>query len=137
RNTRSVKKVYRHLSDKAVSFDQLCQKTGMKAGDLNACIYFMTEAKLIECSSVNQFVRVDFPLHGSTATAVNDFVAFIKGTFHGIARKYMQKYLAYWWYIKRVGQHTGTLLDQCISFGAIKQGMPTSYKTQLIVKLAC
>jgi hypothetical protein len=69
-------------------------------------------------------------------SAVETFIEFVRLTFDGIARKYLQKYLAYWWYIIRVGEHTELLIDKCLRFGPIRQGMTRSYVTPLIVTLA-
>ncbi len=134
--TDSIQEIYEALSDKPMSFDQLCIQTHMKAGRMLACISYMEMANLIESPASNWFVRVDFPIVGATALAVRSFIDFVKGTFIGIARKYLQKYVAYWWYIKRVGQHNTSLLDKCLEYGPIGEGMPTSYKTSLFVRLA-
>ncbi len=134
--TDSILAIYRLLSDKPMSFDQMCIQTDMEAGHVSACITDMKLANLIESTASDWFVRVDFPIVGATAVAVRKFIDFVKGTFIGIARKYLQKYLAYWWYIKRVDLHNTSLLDKCLEFGPIEDGMPTSYKTNLFVRLA-
>ncbi|MBX9692129.1 MAG: transposase [Cyanobacteria bacterium] len=132
----NAKLVYGELCDKPISFDNLCYKTGLTADNMTGSLSSLQLANLLESPAIGHYVRVDFAVIGRVATAVNDFIGFIKGIFIGIARKYLQKYLAYWWYIKKAGEHCGSLLEKCLAYGPISEGMPKTYKTWLFVKLA-
>lgn len=144
----SLKEVYWLLSDKPLHFDYLCSQIGMESGDLSACLTFLEFERLVKRKDGDWYVRDILPEATNAVagdlkedaqtidSAVHAFVAFIRMTFDGIARKYLQKYLAYWWYIKRTGEHTGLLIDKCLQFGEVRSGMTRSYVTHLIVKLA-
>jgi hypothetical protein len=103
--------------------------------ELNGSIESADRAALTERAESNQATN----LTESTEfidSALQAFLEFVRTTFVGISRKYLQKYLAYWWYIRHPGEHPALLIDECLRFGKIGKGMPRSYNTPLIVRLA-
>ncbi len=144
----SNEKVYAALSDEPVYVEELLQKTGMALSEVNATLTMLELAGLVKQLFGNQYVRVipgwTAAVSGSSGAgtswarrameAVMDFMEFIAKTFRGISRKYLQRYLAYWWYIRRAGEHSESLLDQCLSVGPIRDEDIRSYVSPLMVK---
>jgi hypothetical protein len=144
-----LRKVYSLLlSDQPLHFDYLCNQTGLRPEELSASLTFLEMEELINRQPGDWYQRnvlpegtalvEDYEHENSKKidSAVGIFIKFVRLTFDGIARKYLQKYLAYFWYIVRVGEHTELLIDKCLRFGPIRQGMTRSYVTPLIVTLA-
>jgi len=144
----AIKKVYSLLLyEEALHFDYLCDQTGIKTGELSSSLLYLQLEALISCKPGDFYQRNVMPgaapVQGNKYessekidSAVASFIAFIRVTFDGIARKYLQKYLSYWSYIIRAEEHTELLIDKCLRFGKIPQGMMRSYVTPLIVTLA-
>ena len=144
----SMMQVYSLLSNQPLHFDYICNQTGLRPHEVSACLIFLVVEALIVHQTGDWYQRnvaleaADFGQdyqHESSEeieSAVETFIKFIRVTFDGIARKYLQKYLAYWWYIIRLGEHTELLIDKCLRFGPIRQGMEQAYVTPLIVRLA-
>ena len=144
----SMRKVYSILLyEKALHFDYLCNQTDLKPGELSACLTLLEIEALINRQPGDWYQRNgmlraalgqdnQYENSEKIESAVASSIVFIRRTFDGIARKYLQKYLAYWSYIIRAGEHTELLIDKCLRFGAITQGMTRSYVTPLIVRLA-
>jgi len=144
----AMKKVYSLLLyEEALHFDYLCDQAGMETGDVSSSLTFLELEGLIDRQPGDYYQRKVMagaaPVQGNQYesseridSAIASFIAFIGVTFDGIARKYLQKYLAYWSYIIRAEEHTELLIDKCLRFGKIPQGMMRSYVTPLTVRLA-
>ncbi|HIA52889.1 MAG TPA: hypothetical protein EYN91_12510 [Candidatus Melainabacteria bacterium] len=67
---------------------------------------------------------------------IKNFVAFIKKTFHGISRKYMQRYFArYWCFIDRERWSFESMLELCARAPYQSYAQLTGYVTPLSVKV--
>ncbi len=137
----AMREVYEALSPKnPMSEDKICQHTRLETGEVLASLFELELEKFIK-QEPGGWILASLPQASkglaSNALPVKEFIEFVKTTFYGIARKYLQKYLAYWWYLKRQGLHSGLLIDKCLRFGRMKiEGLSRLYVTPLKVKLA-
>jgi hypothetical protein len=144
------KLVYDCLSKEPIHFDRLCQKMGMKAGKLSAILMLLELDGHVKRMAGDRYSRVDpefiglSQIHsrgkGNLALAVNlvpAIVEFVRKTFHGISRKYLQNYLAiYWCFMDRVQWPRGSLLEACIGFRYIGYNEILQYVSPCSVKVA-
>jgi hypothetical protein len=143
--------IYLRLSNQPVHFDKLFALTGMSAGTLASNLMLLELAGLVERQSGDRYVlagtnRIDEvspdlsglpgdPGH-RTVMMVADSAKFIKYTFGGISRKYLQFYLAaYWCYRDRVRWHKRSLFRACLRFPPIRSEQMMAYVSPGLVRI--
>jgi hypothetical protein len=157
-----AKEVNDCLSKEPISLEELCNLTKIPAGQLSAILVMLELDERALGLAGNKFVRstpavrataapraVASPnvLNGfqpSTAedidselmSPINVIVRFFKETFHGMARKYLQLYLALrWCYLARDRWQEGALLRACSQFGTVDSEDIRAYVTPPLVKV--
>lgn len=119
--------VLAQITDVPVHFERLYALTGLEVGLLSSTLTFLEIKGLIECQVGGWFFRAwshtsassnDQPtLSSSVAAAVSCAIAFVRSSFQGIARKYLELYLAeFWCYVDRDAWASGKLLLACSQF---------------------
>ncbi|MBY0358892.1 MAG: hypothetical protein K2W82_12880 [Candidatus Obscuribacterales bacterium] len=137
------KEIFDLLGPNPVSLDFLSERLQISIGKILAGITMLELSGLIESSPGNQYVRafeqgkVENPRSRSEhdgayscRTEKKDYmmnsgedlnsviscsVSFIRNYFHGISRRYLQNYLAIYWYsVNRVRWQRGLLLKICL-----------------------
>ncbi|MBS1992330.1 MAG: hypothetical protein JSS83_17525 [Cyanobacteria bacterium SZAS LIN-3] len=130
--------VFKHLSDKPISFDTLLELTGAETGNLSATLLLLTMDELVESLPGNLFIRakVSYNFPPASQEALDSFQYFIGDVFHGISRKYLQLYLAFYWAcIDREYWQPNSLLHACCRFRPIELQELKSFVSAPIVKL--
>ena len=148
------KNVFDLLSESPVQFDFLCERSGINAGALSSALIMLELGGLAVRISGDRYVRKTADRCGkqiavtasdsrwaATASAkvttmVSAATKFIRITFHGISRKYLQMYLAaYWCQFDRNRWHNGSVLEACLQFGQITGDKILSYVSPSDIKL--
>ncbi len=136
---RNMRIVYKALSSTPINEDNLCLKTDLEYGSVSGSLFELEGQQLIKIVP-GGYIRADSPAQPVPVIVrtVPEFIEFVATTYYGIARKYLQKYLAYWWFLRLTGQRTRFLIDMCLQSGPIRRdaGMSRIYVTPLSVKLA-
>jgi transposase-like protein len=117
--------VLQELSEKPVTIEFLCDRTGIALGELMEALTILELESQVNSVPGACYVRSQEPKNkppDSSSTeikeAVNAAMDFICLHFHGVSRKYLQKYLAaYWLWNDTTHSLRETLIDQCIRFG--------------------
>jgi hypothetical protein len=74
--------------------------------------------------------------HPNASALVDGSIKFIRETFHGISRRYLQLYLAaYWCWGDRKRWTLGALLQHCLEVGEISSFEILSYVSPQMVQL--
>jgi|GEM_PF-1394568 len=119
-------KIYDHLSDEPISFDDLLELTNADVGPLSANLTFMSIDGLVTELSGNTFIRTKIvPSMPPQSPQIRDHIeAMIKTTktiFGGFSRKYLQLYTAYdWCCLDRVRWSLDELMKSCCKFGYVR-----------------
>lgn len=119
--------VLAQITDVPIHVERLYALTGLEVGLLSSTLTILEIEGLIECQAGGWFCRSlphpsassnDQPaLSSSVAAAVSCAIAFVRSSFHGIARKYLELYLAeFWCYVDREAWASGKLLFACSQF---------------------
>ena len=133
----NAKLVYSHLSDEPVYFDALCERTKLPSEQLAAACTMLEISGLALRRPGNKYTRQsDFrkpadqqkrtaTLTGLRITAeimkmVQAAIEFVCQTYQRISRKYLQTYIAEYWYHKKgSASRSETLLMSCLRSKAI------------------
>lgn len=149
------KLVFQFLSDEFICFDELCELTGLCAGEISAALIMLEMAEIITRGAGDRYALNKQPSRpASEAQAASEggryelaekenglfkqAVKFIESTYQGISRKYLQWYLAAFWCASdrlRWGQ-TDSLLRACCQSDHISPSDIRDYVSPLLVKLA-
>ncbi|MBX9687730.1 MAG: hypothetical protein K2X27_13575 [Candidatus Obscuribacterales bacterium] len=122
------------LGDEPLSFDTLLERTGLSPSQLSASLTILELSSLAVRLSGDRYIRkVDHEKHSKRLCSRNkidqcilDFIDFVRQSFHGVSRKYLQHYIAaYWCKTDRLRWSLDKLLISCIRSG------PVSYKELL------
>ncbi len=136
------KKVFLFLSGDPVGFDSLSHSLNFNAAELSATLTTLELAGLIEPVAGNRFVRRRFILSPTIARSdqanaqvdLVPFFDFIRNTYHGISRKYLQPYLgAFWCFIDRKRWTVGALFRACLKAPRITNTDLLSFVSPLMV----
>lgn len=140
----SEAKILSLVSGQPISFESLCERSGMPTHAVSSSVSFLEIFGLVNRLPGDKFVR-PFPERPSQKkTSVDDapmnviaaFLAHARSVFHGISRKYLQNYLAaYWCHVDRERWTRGTLLEACLQSPFITNETILAYVTPLYVKL--
>lgn len=134
--------VFQLLVDRdTVHFDEICQHSGLGIGEVSAALTTLEFANLIQRDGGERFsihqpsppTSVDQASDQEKMIAV-DIMTFVTDHFDGISRRYLQPYIAvFWFYWDKQTWRPGALLRACRYWQAIKQPpqplvkvMPTS-----------
>ena len=144
------RQVYDLLSQSPMSFDALCARTGLSAGDLAASLTMLELNELAKRERGDQYVRLaPRPTSEShsqwagkgdstnpTTMLISAFLKLASSHWRGISRRFLQKYLAlFWCHIDRLRWQEGSLLDACLHFGKIRRDRLVNCVTPLLVKI--
>ncbi len=136
------KKVFLLLSGDPVGFDSLSHSSNFNAAELSATLTTLELAGLIEPVAGNRFVRRRLILSRTNAKTdqtnaqvdLVPFFDFIRNTYHGISRKYLQPYLgAFWCFIDRKRWTVGALFRACLKAPRITNTDLLSFVSPLMV----
>lgn len=96
--------VLRLLADGPLHFDILAVKTGLDVGTLNSLLTILELDGEIQSIGICRFASKCVRQSKKTILApdirqfIQDFIEFVKTYHHGISRKYVQLYMASYWY---------------------------------------
>lgn len=95
-------RVLKHISHEPISFDSLAEKF-LDIGPLSAVLMLLELDGKIEAVGGSQFVLAkcfELPEHttNNRFREISNFLHFVISNFHGISRKYLQLYVAIFWY---------------------------------------
>jgi hypothetical protein len=145
------KKILEILSGGPAYFQVLSERTGIPVGQLSAGLIALELEGLVKRQPGDRYVACDPEPRSETltssfnadtnseskATMVAAAIAFIHINFQGISRKYLQKYLAaYWFHLERNRFPGDWLLERCLQFGAISYRDILAYVSAADVKVA-
>lgn len=138
------KQVYDVLSSAPLSFNTLCNRTGMSVSDMATTLTMLELSQQAQRLPGDRYVlRVPKEMASAspyvttlqTTKLVGDFINFVRSKFHGISRKYVQHYLAkHWCQVAKSRWRNGALLQACIEHGAIRHEQILAYVSPLMVK---
>ena len=139
------KNVYNILSTEPVHFETLLQRSGLETGALSASLFLLAMERLVRrdmgdwyslLAPVPSPERSD-PLNEQSRFSIDAFIDFVRCTFNGISRKYLQNYLGWYWCIAdRKRWKPGSLLDECAGFQKTTLKEILEYVSPLIVKFS-
>ncbi len=122
-------KVLDHISFTPISFDSLCELTGLSVGILSSALVMLEVYGRIVCLDGDSFVLSKSstastgPREILTADTLALIVAvhrFIRSIHHGVSFKWLQSFLAMiWFFFDKVRWTRGTLLLACLKSGPI------------------
>jgi hypothetical protein len=152
-NARKETLVLGLLSDRPLHFDYLYGQAKLSVGELSSALTILELDGEIVRLPGGFFLRTlaggtnrtfDSPLQAATATSnkaenvstVRSAVSFIRSTFKGISRKYLQNYLtAYSCYLDRQRWCVGAIMTVCSESGPIRMDEIREYVTPRMVKV--
>jgi len=133
--TTDEREVYDVLSDQPIYFDTLCNRVTVPINELNVALLNLELAGLAQRTAGHHYIRNCLYEDLSTgepeetdpdasaaesSLEMKQYVDFIRRTFHGISRKYLQIYLAlHWCYVDREAWSCGRLMTECLRFGPL------------------
>jgi hypothetical protein len=138
--------IYECLSLSPTAYDAMCAKLGLSAGELSAALTFMELSGLVKRLPGEQYVRSAPFSTGRSGTAsiegpqrklVDGIVDYIRNTFGGISRKYLQNYISMHW-CQDNGQKQGknSLLNLCLRFRSVGHKEIRDYVSPRLVQIA-
>lgn len=133
--------IYELLSDVPISANQLSIRTGAQISEVAVALVILELRDAITRLPGDQYIR-NLPKKNSVYLEdchIQNIVLatrkFIGEHFHGISRKYLQNYLAFYWcYVDRDRWHCGSLLEACLQFRPVTYIEILNYISPLIVK---
>jgi hypothetical protein len=135
------KKLYDLLSAQAASFDYLEGKTGLSTPQFSAALGMLEINGLAVKLPGNMYIRNKSSAASSAnvpANAddlVNKFFTYVRN-FHGISRKYLQRYIASFWSVEGYNRwHKVTLLKTCMEYGRIRRADILAYTSPHMVQM--
>jgi hypothetical protein len=144
------REVYEVLNDEPIYFDTLCHRVTLPPQELNVALLNLEIAGMATRTFGDHYVRscpvqkpmVIEPKRADTSTdlmaaEIRKHIDFIRRTFHGISRKYLQIYLAsYWCYVDRVTWSCDRLMEECLQFGPLLFKRIRAYVSPSVVRLS-
>ncbi|MBY0357812.1 MAG: hypothetical protein K2W82_07405 [Candidatus Obscuribacterales bacterium] len=141
--------IYAQLSAEPITFDLLSIKTGIKVSALSAALTMLELAGEVTVLSGNRYIRsaaklkttkenlqTGHDLSAEIKERVSTVITFIQNTFGGISRKYLQNYLAAFWYQQNnSSKGIRSLLRLCFQFGPLSYKTLLEYVTPALVKV--
>lgn len=145
--------IYNLLDETKMHFDQLCQRTGLCAGEVSTSLTLLELAGLITRLAGDRYARTSVGTSdlkvgrngasrysaksGSAAgETVSSVIGFVRACYQGVSQKYLQHFLAvHWCHTDRARWRLGSLFRACIRFGPISEDKITEYVTPAIVNL--
>jgi DprA winged helix domain len=144
------RKIYSMLCEQPIHFDLLCNQTGLPEGTLSGELTLLELNGLVERLNGDCYLRkAKEPSNNElqagkmasvseqTAAKVSEIIGFIKVTWRGISRKYLQNYLGVFCFIRcdKAGGSVVSLLDACLQSGPISYEETLAYVTPALVNL--
>lgn len=124
------KKIYEFINFEKVHLDQICQNTQLPTGEILACLTFLEVDNFIErhggdyysrkvlerkSGSIAKKGKTVKEISSSAQSKIDQFLDYVKSEIHGISRKYLQLYLAYFWCkFDRIRWGADKLLEACV-----------------------
>jgi hypothetical protein len=138
--------IYRCLSLSPTAYDALCSKLGLSAGELSAALTFMELSNLVKRLPGEQYVRSAafctdrsgaVSIEGPQRKLVDGIVDYIRNTFGGISRKYLQNYISmHWCQDNSKKQGKNSLLKLCLRFRNVSHKEIRDYVSPRLVQIA-
>lgn len=133
------------LSEKPIHIDVLCQRAGFSSAEVSSILTILELLGIARSEPGARFVRSNpsqsaSPMPSSSqGAATSPVIIFLKGLFGGISRKYLQQYIALYWYFHAQEHWTAEALYSAISFSnAINHSDLGYYVSPLMVAVpAC
>jgi len=145
------KSIFELLSDHPISFDKLCDRTGLSPGEVSASLMMLYLDQLVDFLPGDRYVRfkpqkTQNPRHTAGNRSkqkeaqkpkhVTDFIEIIRSVFHGISRKCVQTYLAaYWCHLDRKRWNANSLFNAVIFHAPISHEELFNYVSPPFVKM--
>ena len=146
------KEIFEILSTEPLHFNDLCKQTKIPVGMVSSILTMLELDGLAESKPGDRFVRAmpkpNFGLHNQSsdsediktgsalAITIAANIDFVRATFHGTSRKYLQFYLAaHWCHVDRVRWPQNSLLKACRCFRRIKSEEILAYVSPPFVKI--
>ncbi len=144
----SEEKVYKLLSAEPAHFDILCEHSGMDTGPMSAALMMLELAGLARGVGNDRYVfAAPFSPFSRCPAEVPEeellgrmvdvavIIAFVRATFQGISRKYLQNYLAlHWCCLDRSRWRPGSLMRECLHSPSFTYRDIVSYVSPQVVK---
>ncbi|MGH9552253.1 MAG: hypothetical protein ACRD3W_22900, partial [Terriglobales bacterium] len=140
--------VYQLLSDEPISANDLGQSAGISAAELAVHLVNLEMAGLLRRVPGDRYIRSD-PERNNPSNQNNrndelerligtiaEFLHFVRTTFKGVSRKYLQKHLALFGSVCQPGRWTpASLLKSCLKHGMVRKDEILSYVSPAQVKI--
>ena len=144
--------VYSLLSHEPARFETLCSQTAFSAGQLSTSLTILELSGLAVRSSGDRYARAnrkclqrntartrgDVKSDETAGANINQIIDFIKSTWKGISRKYLQNYLGIFRFLNDKQQRSpesNSLVSACIKYGPIHHEHIIDYVTPPMVQL--
>lgn len=127
------------LAKSDLYFDELCKSLECSAAELSSTLILLELDALVVRSAGDRYSRSkkNNKIQNSSqtqCTAIDQFMEFIRDIFHGISRKYLQRYLAlYWCRSVTMLRSKGEFMENCLNRSTLLPGK--NYATALLVQL--
>lgn len=93
--------VYAELKSQPIHFDVLYQRSGLSIAKFGAALAMLDMNGTVQQHIGNQFslkkTSPTIPVSSDEMDAIRRFHMYVRKTFHGVSRKYIQRYLAAFW----------------------------------------
>jgi hypothetical protein len=141
--------IYSMLCEQPIHFDLLCNQTGLPAGVLSAELTMLELNGLMERLSGDWYLRKAkeppnnelqagkaASVSEQTAAKVSEIIGFIKVTWRGISRKYLQNYVGVFCFLRdKASGSAASLFDACLQAGPIRYQEMLAYVTPALVQI--
>jgi hypothetical protein len=135
--------IFENLSFEPKHIDVLCLQTSLEMHVLGATLLLMELDGLVQQNAgdtYSQTKQCKFSKPSGNCSepleTIDMCISFVRTKFHGIARKYLQYYLAvFWCSVNRIKWTTGKLLDRCARYRTIRRAEILAFVTPLSVKI--
>ena len=145
--TDEEKGVYHFISDQRIHFDRLSDLTELPSADLSSKLTALELAGLIERWIGDWYVRIQQEVQTQNAQSqapvtetqnaiVVHIEKFTKRVFSGFSRKYVQCYLAeFWYFVDRAYWQEYCIFEACLSYGRLRIRTIKNSVSPLMVKV--
>lgn len=123
------KQIYEFIGDEKIHVDDICREFDFGIGKILCELTFLESYELLQRHGGDYYTRSNLQISRNTnklmvecsqvspksQCGIDEFLDYIRGTIHGISRKYLQLYLAsFWCKFDRQRWGKGLLLQACI-----------------------
>jgi len=135
------RKIYALLSPQPIEFEELYQKSGLTIDKFSSALAMLDMNEVAERHIGDKFslkkTKPIMIIGDKEIETIYDFFAYITN-FHGVSRKYLQRYLAAFWTHWGVNRWCRqTLLKTCMKYSRLSRAALLAYVSPKMVRIPC